>query len=271
MNKIIACNNEITDIKYNGYTISKAYACGGSLVYMKYGKLYATDSKGAVMLSVPCSTGTSIAARTLTSAETTCRDTSYCHRYTTDAIVGNCVSYIGDGAFSGFYNLKNVTLDKNVFSIGNNAFFNCSALTNINLDNITTIGTRAFGNGGNLINVSLPKTRVVGTEAFCCSDGLTTVTMPSVETIYNGAFSFSSSLTSVTIGDKVTSIQTQAFFNATSLTSLIIKATTPPTLGTDVFTGTHNSLVIYVPSGSVNAYKTASRWNNFASRIQPIP
>ena len=31
--KIVFCNNDITDIKYSGFTITKVYACGGELVY----------------------------------------------------------------------------------------------------------------------------------------------------------------------------------------------------------------------------------------------
>lgn len=33
--KIVFCNKDITDIKYSGFTITKAYACGGELVYDK--------------------------------------------------------------------------------------------------------------------------------------------------------------------------------------------------------------------------------------------
>jgi len=35
MSKIVFCNEDITDIKYSGFTISKVYACGGQLVYEK--------------------------------------------------------------------------------------------------------------------------------------------------------------------------------------------------------------------------------------------
>ena len=54
------------------------------------------------------------------------------------------------------------------------------------------------------------------------------------------------------------------------INSITILATTPPTLGNDdVFY--NSSYPIYVPSGSVSAYKAASRWNSLASRIQAIP
>lgn len=32
---VVFCNNDITDIKYSGFTITKVYACGGELVYDK--------------------------------------------------------------------------------------------------------------------------------------------------------------------------------------------------------------------------------------------
>ena len=35
MTKFVACNNEIKEVHYSGFTISKIYACGGQLVYSK--------------------------------------------------------------------------------------------------------------------------------------------------------------------------------------------------------------------------------------------
>jgi len=43
----------------------------------------------------------------------------------------------------------------------------------------------------------------------------------------------------------------------------------PPTLGSSTFDDTNNC-PIYVPSGSVNAYKSASGWSTYADRIQAI-
>jgi hypothetical protein len=41
-------------------------------------------------------------------------------------------------------------------------------------------------------------------------------------------------------------------------------------LGAMVFDGTNNCS-IYVPSDSVDAYKSAPYWSNYASRIQAMP
>ena len=78
------------------------------------------------------------------------------------------------------------------------------------------------------------------------------------------------SLTSVTIPSGVTSIGVAAFNGCRGLTSVTVNATTPPTLGKYVFTSTNN-YPIYVPSESVNAYKAATNWSTYASRIQAIP
>ena len=99
---------------------------------------------------------------------------------------------------------------------------------------------------------------------------LKTIDIPDSVTLIDGqAFDYISQLTSVTIGTGIQTINGGAFYNDTNLVSVTIKATTPPTLqNTMVFEGT--TCTFYVPSGSVNAYKTASVWSNYASRIQAI-
>lgn len=89
--------------------------------------------------------------------------------------------------------------------------------------------------------------------------------------IGRNAFYYCSSLASVEIPNSVTKVEVNAFYDCSNLTSVTVKATTPPTLGSDVFSGTHSSLVIYVPAESVDAYKAASGWSTYADKIQAIP
>lgn len=91
-----------------------------------------------------------------------------------------------------------------------------------------------------------------------------------ITSIGNSTFVSCTSLTRITIPNSVTSIDNYAFYKCTSLTSITCLAETPPTLGTQVFNKTNNC-PIYVPSGSVNAYKAATNWSAYASRIQAIP
>ena len=78
-------------------------------------------------------------------------------------------------------------------------------------------------------------------------------------------------LTSATIGTGIQSIDFQAFVGNPNMTSITIKATTPPTLGSNVFANT-NDCPIYVPAESVNIYMTTPvvHWDSYTERIQAI-
>ena len=111
----------------------------------------------------------------------------------------------------------------------------------------------------------------ISTRAFKGCGSLTSIDIPnSVTKIGDAAFVDCASLTSIDIPNSVTSIGEEAFRECISLTSVTVNAITPPTLGTKVFMNT-NDCPIYVPSASVNAYKAATNWSYYASRIQAIP
>ena len=68
--------------------------------------------------------------------------------------------------------------------------------------------------------------------------------------------------------DSVTRIENAAFERCKSLKSVYCKATTPPALdGSYVFYGNGSGRKIYVPTESVDAYKSAARWSEYASSI----
>ena len=100
---------------------------------------------------------------------------------------------------------------------------------------------------------------------------ITSIQIPNgVTSIGDGAFSYCSELTNATIPNSVTSIGNYPFSYCSMLTSVTVEATTPPTLGSSVFSGTHANLVIYVPAESVDTYKAASGWSTYADKIQAI-
>ena len=95
-----------------------------------------------------------------------------------------------------FINCKNIT------SIGQSAFRECSSLTTVELpDSLTSISNAAFYNCTSLTTVNLPDSLTsIGNTAFQGCSSLTTVNLPdSLTSISNTAFQGCSSLTDVTI------------------------------------------------------------------------
>ena len=193
--------------------------------------------------------------------------------------------------------ITSITIPSGTTSIGNNAFSFCSSLTSVTIPNsVTTIGNAAFQGCGSFTSITIPNNVTsIGNFAFQSCTSFTSITIPNnVTSIGNSAFDYCTSLTSATIGNSVTSIGDAAFNSCTSLTSIIIpssvttigsrafqgcssltsvtlNATTPPTIGGGTYYGSFNGTYpIYVPAASVEAYKTANNWSNYASRIFAI-
>ena len=173
-----------------------------------------------------------------------------------------------------WYNSETTAVDmqsdpelKNVTIIANEAFRNRSLKSIVLPNNLTKIGNYAFADN-QLTSVTIPnRVTSIGQSAFS-SNKLTSVTIPnSVTSIGQSAFS-SNKLTSVTIPNSVTSIGEYAFAN-NNFTSVTIHAVNPPTADRGIF-GYNSSLKIYVPVQSVNAYKTAEGWSEYADKIFPI-
>lgn len=111
----------------------------------------------------------------------------------------------------------------------------------------------------------------IGDNAFRDCSLLSDVAMPdNITNINSSAFQDCIRLVSLNIPASVTVIGYSAFTGCLSLTGITVNATTPPTLGSSAFNNTNNC-PIYVPAGSVNTYKAATNWVEYASRIQPIP
>ena len=148
---------------------------------------------------------------------------------------------------------------------------------NLNATNKTAEVARTISASGEIIipssvtyNSVTYSVTSIGDGAFEGCTGLTSVTIPnSVTSIGSYAFYNCSGLTSVTIPNSVTSIGEAAFYDCDGLTSVTIEAETPPTLDESAFPDTYCS--IYVPCGTLDAYKTAEGWSKYQYRIKYAP
>ena len=179
------------------------------------------------------------------------------------------VTAVNGYTFCGCTCLTSVTINDNVSSIGEYAFYNCSNLASVTMcDNITSIGGYAFYYCSNITSITLPAKLVkIGSFAFS-GLSITELTIPdSVTSIGEQAFCVCKKLITATIGSKVKSISNYGFQGCSSLISVYCKRTTPPTLGTSVFSGNASGRKFYVPTDSVESYKAASSWSDYKSII----
>ena len=181
------------------------------------------------------------------------------------------IKQIAGSAFYGCKSLTSITIPNSVTSIGGYAFTHCYSLTSITIPNsVTSIGGSAFSYCSSLTSITIPNSVTsIGNGAFYECSSLTSVNIPnSVTSIGDEAFYNCTGLTSVTIPNSVTSIGNKTFYGCWYITSVTIEAGTPPTLGSGSFSYTNNS-PIYVPCGTLDAYKTA--WSDYASQIKYEP
>ncbi|MBO7419163.1 MAG: leucine-rich repeat domain-containing protein [Bacteroidaceae bacterium] len=193
----------------------------------------------------------------------------------TNLVIPDGVKTIGDWAIGGCSSLTNIVIPKGVTSIGNDVFHECSNLTSIVIPKgVTSIGESAFYGCGSLASIEIPEgVTSIGESAFHDCSSLTSVVIPEgVISIGERAFENCSNLISIVIHEGVTSIGNAAFILCTSLTSFTCLAANPPAY--DYFFGEDwgrsYSGTIYVPAASVEAYKAADGWKDYASQIQAI-
>lgn len=201
---------------------------------------------------------------------------------------------IGDDVFAGNTSIRTVTLPPSLQTIGKRTFLNCDSLESINLENVKKIGADAFGSCDLLKSVDLSslffideytfsscsdlesvkiseKTTSIGCDAFWSCDRLFSVVIPDgVESIGDNAFE-DCGLRKLTLGKNVKTIGDNAFASCSELLEIHSLAVEPPAYlrGSPdgvLFSGISNTYgILYVPEGSVDAYRQADEWENFVS------
>lgn len=117
-------------------------------------------------------------------------------------------------------------------------------------------------------------TELSNLDMFDFFHSLISVEIPNCITTIGSLFGFCDQLTTVIVPSSVTSFGASSgvFWECSNLSSLTILSTTPPTT-VGPFDGMGDITVpnIYVPNGSVDAYKAADGWKQDADKIFQIP
>ena len=207
------------------------------------------------------------------------------------------VTTIGYRAFQDCKDLTSVVFGKNLESIGSSAFAGCTALTSVKVgDDVTYVGADAFWNTpwydalpdglvyighvaykykGSVTESSIEikeGTTSITEGAFSTICGITSVNIPnSLSSISDYSFYKCSDLISVTIGTGVTYIGEGAFWGC-PLSTIKCNTVIPPRLtyedGYPFGYSVYLNATLYVPQGSLNAYKTSAGWSNFNNIVE---
>ena len=132
------------------------------------------------------------------------------------------VTSIGNAAFYGCSSLTAINIPENVTLIGSSAFWNCSSLTAINIpEGVTSIDDNAFRGCSSLTAINIPEgVTSIGDYAFYGCSSLTAINIPEgVMSIERHAFSGCSSLTAITVDENNTAYDSRNGCNAIIETS----------------------------------------------------
>lgn len=210
--------------------------------------------------------------------------------------IGSSLKTINNYTFKNCSSLKRIDVPDNVQNIESNVFDGCTSASAATIGSgCKQIQNDLFNGCTNLQNVVFAngsETSTIGNYTFYGCKNLTSVTFSNtLDTIGFNTFQGCIKLTEVVYPDSVRSIGMQQFYNNYSVKSITIgsgcvfiggndgiygctsytcKATTPPTLSLGLNFGEGVDYKIYVPSESVEDYKTANEWSNYADHIFPI-
>lgn len=152
--------------------------------------------------------------------------------------VGVQMFAIGNKAFAGVGNVKELTLPQDISHIGDEAFEGASLIEKISLSNVEHIGNRAFKNCDKLSKVEIISgTKVIGAECFAKS-AVTEVTLPNaVNTIGYGAFADCRRLVKLNLNgiSQPCKIKDYAFYNCSALAEILMKDSKVVSMGKGVF------------------------------------
>ena len=218
----------------------------------------------------------------------------------TSITIPSSITYLNN-CFNGDSNLTSVTIPSSVTKVLNEFGF-CAGLKSINLPNSVTSISGSFYQCIGLTSVTIPSSVTdIGEFTFDGCTGLTSINIPaSVSSIGYGSFEYCTGLTSISIPSSIKSIGYEAFQHCTNLKTVYFPSLIDTVHDYIFFDCTHlqsvysynkipfdfslnwttgvaynafyddfnDSCTLYIPFGSLKAYKEAIVWKNFKHIVE---
>lgn len=170
-------------------------------------------------------------------------------------------------------NLTSIKIPSGITTINGSAFRGCSSLVNLTIpSNVTLVKGYIFGSTktGLIGTLTLEPNDSLTLSNWCFSYGLYTtfIVHEGLTTIPDSCCRDCPNLSYVDLPSTITSIGSSAFRQNSSLSTFIIRATTPPPISSSTYDIPNNTnLKIYVPYSAdhsiLNSYQTANIWSNY--------
>lgn len=176
------------------------------------------------------------------------------------------IKVIEINAFAACTALESVTFGNSVESIGYYSFDGCTSLKTLEIPkSVTGIAGGAFNRCSSLKKVVVPESvKTMGTDVFAFCTALEEASLPSsLPYIAARLFKGCTALSVVTIGNAVENIDGDVFDGCNNLTTFNCMTATPPACGKAFDATMLENCTLYIPSGSLEAYKTADFWKEF--------
>ena len=209
-------------------------------------------------------------------------DTAYAllNKTIKEVILPNTATTLVDSLFRDCSQLSDVTFEEpsQITSIGNACFQNCSSLNNVVIpSSVSTYGQAIFQGCLSLSDVEIPSniTKIYGHMFYGCYS-LASFTIPtSVTEIKTFAFNGCNTLSSIKIPLNVVKIENNAFngccyltlIDCTELTETNGAVNTTLENVNAFYNGSNNRQFVFVDETTMNAYKNATNWSNYASEM----
>ena len=185
--------------------------------------------------------------------------------------IPNGITTFGNTAFQSIYSLSGIVLPSTLTGGIDRQFNNCYALSRISIPH-DVVGTwwQSFGGCSTLVRAELPEgSTTLDATAFSNCMSLRSVVIPEgITSIGTSGFANCKRLASISVPSTMTTIGSSAFNSCSGVKEFHFKSTTPPSIfNSAVFGGIPSDCIFYVPTGSLEAYQTATNWSTFADRM----